>query len=166
MEEKVNAILMVEILGRPPEHVKKILSEIIDKMAKEKDVEIISRQIAEPKLIEGQENLFTSFAEVEVKTNLRQMLLLIFGYMPSHIDIITPERLSLQNSELNMLLNELTRRLHQYDELARAVLIERQAMAKQLMKQVEEGKITLIEKETGKKSKKEKVKRKTKKLKN
>jgi hypothetical protein len=146
MDEKITAILMLEILGRPPEHIKATLSEMIDKMGKEKDVKVVNRQIAEAKPVAGQENLFTSFAEIEIETDLRQLILLVLGYLPSHIDIITPENLRLRNADLNMFLNELTRRLHQYDELAKAILIEREILSKQ----IQEGKIKIVNEPQGK----------------
>lgn len=137
-KENLKAVLMLEILGRPAEHIKKILSEIIDKLGKEENVKITGTKIAEPKPLEEQ-NLFTSFAEVELETSLQILMALCFTYMPSHVEIISPERLEIKNNELNIFLNELARRLHQYDELAKALMIERQIIAKQ----VKEGKIKI-----------------------
>ena len=157
MAEKINVILMLEILGKPADYVKKTLSDIVEKLGKEKNVKLISKRIAEPKPLKEQEvgqELFTTFAEVELQTTLQQLMLLVFGYMPSHIDIIEPENLEIKNSDLNLFFNELTRKLHQYDELARALMIERQILAKQ----IQEGKIKVTEagekKEKGKKKKK------------
>jgi len=155
MADKIKAIIMLEILGRPAEHIKKILSEIIDKLSKEKDTILTSKKIAEPKQVEGQDNLFSSFAEIELETVLEKLMIICFNYMPSHVEIIYPEDLRIKNSDLNMFLNELIRRLHQYDELAKGLMIERQMIAKQ----IKEGKIKIEDK--GKK----KVKRKKKKSK-
>ncbi len=150
-EEKIHAILVLEILGRPPEHIKATLVEIVDKMGKEKNVKVINKTIAEPKPVKEEENVFTSFAEIEIETELAQLLSLIFGYMPSHIDIITPENLRIKNFDLNFFLNELVRRLHQYDELAKAMMIERQMIAKQ----IQEGKIQAVQGEKKEKEGKE-----------
>jgi hypothetical protein len=158
MTDNVQAVFIIEILGKPAEHLKKTLSEIVKKMGEEKNVKIVDKKIAEPKELEGQEGFFTSFAEVEFQTNIQQLMLLIFGYMPSHIDIIIPEELRIRNSDLNLFLNELTRRLHQYDEIAKTVLMERQIIAKQ----IREGKIKIVEPEK-EKTKKRKRKQKKKK---
>lgn len=136
-ENKIDVVFMIEILGRPPEHIKETLSQIIERLGKEKDVVVINKVIAEPKKVEGQEEVYTSFAEVEIETTLSQLMLLIFAYMPSHIDVITPEELKIPNYDFNVFFNELTRRLHQYDELARGLMIERQILAKK----IEEGKV-------------------------
>ena len=133
--EKVRAILMLEILGKPKEHIKKTLAEIVKKLGEEKDVEIKEKKIAEPKKLEGEEikqELFTSFAEIELETSLNKLVAICFGYMPSHLEIIYPEDLKIKNADLNMMLNELTRRLHQYDELAKGMIIERQILAKKI----------------------------------
>ncbi len=161
MTESVRAILILEILGRPAGHVKEILSKIIEKLEKEKNVRLLDKRIAEPKEIEGQENIFTSFAEVEIETNLQTLMLLIFAYMPSHIDIITPEDLRIKNSDLNLFLNELARKLHRYDELAKTLMMERQIIAKQ----IQEGKLKIEGGERKKRIKKEESggKKKTKK---
>ena len=161
--EKINAVLMLEILGKPKEHVKEVLEGIVDKLGKEEGVILISKNVAEPKKFEGGggEDIFTSFAEVEIETSLQKLMLIIFGYMPSHIDIIVPEELRIRNSDLNLFFNELTRKLHQYDEIARALLIERNILAKQ----IKEGKIKIEKNRKVKKEKKKVRKKKTKKKK-
>jgi len=130
MTEKVQAVLILEILGRPAEYIKKTLSEIVDKLKEEKDVSVINKKIAEPKPVEGQENLFTSFAEIELETFLEKLMAICFAYMPSHIEIVKPEELKISNAGLNSFLNELISRLHKYDELVKALMIERQTLAK------------------------------------
>jgi hypothetical protein len=134
--EKVKAIFMLEILGKPAEYIKEQLEEIVGKLEKEDKVEVKEKKIAEAKKIKDKE-LFTSFAEVELETSLDKLMLLIFSYMPSNVDIITPEKLEIKNNDLNTFLNELIRKLHQYDELARTMMLERQ----KLVKQIKEGKV-------------------------
>ena len=52
--------------------------------------------------------------------------------MPAHIEIIEPEMIVLTNSGWNDVLNELTRRLHGYDEVARVLQIEKDILEKKL----------------------------------
>jgi len=134
MAEKLNAILMLEVIGKPADYLKQALGELIEKMGKEKDVKIIKKTIAEPKILE--QGIFSTFAEIEIETNMQTLTLLTFGYMPSHVDIITPEELKIRNSELNVFFNELARKLHQYDEIAKALMMERDMLVHQL-KQVQ-----------------------------
>jgi hypothetical protein len=138
--EKINAVLIIEILGKPASYVKETLNDIVGKLGKEKDVKIAWKKIAEPKPLEEDANIFTSFAEVEIETSLQELMLIVFGYMPSHIEIIHPDELKIKNSDLNMFFNELVRKLHQYDELARTMMIEKQILANQLKQQQAAGK--------------------------
>ncbi len=162
-EDKIQAIFILEILGKPAEHIKKTLTDIVKKLGEEKDVKVISKSVAEPKPFQVKEKisqeLFTSFAEIEFETNMQKLMLLVYGYMPSHIDIIKPEDLRVKNSDLNLFLNELTRRLHQYDELARAFIINQQVLAKQ----IQEGKIKVVKEEPEKGKKTERKSGKTRK---
>lgn len=138
--EKINAILILEILGKPKEHIIQTLLDIVDKLGKEKDVKLIKKDIAEPKKLEEKGvkgEIFTSFAEVEIETSLQQLMLICLAYMPSHMEIIFPEEMKIRNLDMNIFFTELLRRLHQYDELARALMIEREIIARQ----VQEGKI-------------------------
>lgn len=161
-EEKLKAILILEILGKPASYLKENLEKIAENLGKEKDVRIISKNLAEPKKLEqkGIEEVFTSFAEIEIETSLEKLMLLMLGYMPSHIEIIEPEELKINNSALNIFFNELAKKLHQYDEITRALMIERQIIAKQ----IQEGKIKVVsEKDNSLKNSKMKIKRKRKK---
>jgi len=162
MTEKVKAIIMLEILGKPADHVVKILKEIVSKISEQKDVEVLGKKIADAKQVEDKD-AFTSFAEVEVETSLEQLIFLVFSFMPSHVEIISPEELKIKSFDLTNLLTELLKKLHQYDEIARTVLIERQILAKQ----IKEGKIKLrLEDSTPKKTKKPSKKKKNLKKKN
>ena len=141
-EEKIKAVLILEILGKPAEHIKKVLGEIVDNLGKESKITLISKKIADVKELPEQKGIFTTFAEVEIESCLDKLMMIIFGYMPSHIEIIYPEDLKINNADLNLFFNELARKLHQYDELAKTMLIEREIIAKQ----IQEGKIKVEEK--------------------
>jgi hypothetical protein len=130
---EIRAILILEILGRPKEYLIESLNTIIDKMGSEKGVKIEHKKINEPHLVEGQKDLYTTYAEVEVKVDEQFMLvMLVFKYMPSHIEMISPEEFIFKNSEYNDMLNEVTRRLHGYDELAKILQFKNSALENQL----------------------------------
>jgi len=123
--EKITAILIIEVLGKPAEYIKKALEDILEKLKNEKDVNVTHSDVKEPKEVES--GVFTTFAEIELETSLEMLMNILFTYMPSHIEVIEPENISIKNSSLNSFLNETTRKLHQYDELAKAMLIERES---------------------------------------
>ncbi len=132
-ETKVLATLMVEVLGGPPEHLTKALEDLIKKMSEEKDVKVKSHVINKPKNLEENKALYTTFAEVDVEVDsLKEMMVLVFKYMPSHVEIVSPENIKVENNLLNELFNELTRRLHAYDEVARVIQNEKAILEKKL----------------------------------
>lgn len=132
-DQKIHVSLMLEVLGTPPEHLVETLNELINKMGSEKGVKIKNKEIHEPVELEGNEGFYTTFADIEVEVeSLREIITLTFRYMPSHIDIISPENLRLENNYFNEVFNEITRRLHAYDEVARILQNEMQILKKKL----------------------------------
>jgi len=129
----IKAILIFEIIGRPPEKLKEALEDIINQIDKEKGVEVKSKEIKEPTTMKDQKDLFTTFAEVEVEVEeIQYLALLMFKYMPAHIEIISPELIALTNNGWGDILSELTRRLHAYDEVARVLTFQNKQMQEKL----------------------------------
>ena len=125
-ETKVRAVFMIEVMGRPPEFLTETLNDLIKKLGEEQGAKIKSSKLNEPALLKDQKDFFTSFAEVEIETeNLLYLTILIFKYMPAHVEIISPQNLSIPNTDLNDVLNELARRLHGYEEVARILQNEK-----------------------------------------
>ena len=135
MPEKIRALFIFEILGKPAEHIKKSLEELIDKLGKQKGIQIIKKQVHEPKILDEEskkgktivgEGLFTTFAEVELITeNVNIMLAIVLNMLPAHVEIIEPSEYSFKNFELGSLLTELTIKIHKYDEIAKVLMFER-----------------------------------------
>lgn len=137
MVSEIKAILIFEMLGRPADHLKTTLEQFINKISEEKGVEILNKKINEPKRVEQtKQELFTNFSEIEFKfKDLPTFLRIVFIYMPSHIEVIDPSKLEVDNYDFNSLMNEIIRRLHQYDEIAKKMLIERNILQNQLQQQ-------------------------------
>lgn len=130
---KVNAVIILDIIGRPPEHLVESLEKIIEEMEKEKGITIKSKKIKEPMLMKEQKNFYTTFAEIEIEVEeILYLAVLMFKYMPAHIEIISPEIIALSNNGFNEILNELVRRLHGYDEVARMMQLEKQVLLKKI----------------------------------
>jgi len=125
-EKKISAVLIIEVLGRPPEHLVETLENISKKIGEEKGIKVTSNKINPPVLIKDQTEFYASFAEIEVEVEeILSLAILMFKYMPANIEIISPQNISLPNSGWNDILNELTRRLHGYEELARMMQTEK-----------------------------------------
>ena len=122
----ITAVMILEAIGKPPEHLVNALNEIVDKIGGEKGVIVKNKKINEPTLIKDRKDFYTSFAEIEVEVEeILYLAVLVFRYMAAHLEISSPELIALTNSGWNDFLNELTRRLHGYDEVARILQIEK-----------------------------------------
>jgi hypothetical protein len=129
----ITAVMILEAIGKPPEHLKEALENLIKEIEKEKGVEIVESKINEPVPMKDQPEYYTTFAEIEIVVDeILYLAIMMFKYMPSHIEIISPELIVLTNNGWNDILNELTRRLHGYDEVARVVQVEKSILEKKL----------------------------------
>lgn len=142
----IRVMLILEVIGKPPKHLVETLENITKAIDEEKGVVVNSKKINEPVEMENQnKGFYTSFAEVEVEVEeIANLAILLFKYMPAHVDVIEPELIALTNNGWSDIINEITRRLHGYDEVARILSVEKNMLQKKL------------EEALGKKSKKKK----------
>ncbi|MEM3091145.1 MAG: hypothetical protein QXX55_00335 [Candidatus Pacearchaeota archaeon] len=126
---RLSALLILEVLGRPPEYLTETLKNLIEGIRKEKGIFLKSDKISDAKEIKEDKNFYTSFAEIEIEVeNVAYLTSLIFKYMPAYIEIISPKNITMSNNNFNDFFNELIRRLHEYDEIARIIQIDRQKL--------------------------------------
>ncbi len=129
----IKAILILEVLGRPPEHLTETLEELIGKIDSEEGVEVISKKINEPVLMKDRKDFYTNFAEIEVEVEeITDLGKLMFKYMPSNIEVLSPELIVLTNNGWTDILSELVRKLHSYEEIARIIQIEKKVLENKL----------------------------------
>jgi hypothetical protein len=139
--KNVKAMIIIEVIGKPPEHLTETLRSLIKQIDEENGVSVREEKINEPVLMKDQKDFYTSFAEIEVDVEeILYLAMLMFKYMPAHIEITSPEMITLTNNDLNDILNELTRRLHGYDEVARIIQIEKNILEKKLKEAMEKKK--------------------------
>lgn len=132
-EKRIRAMLILDIIGRPPQHLVESLEKIIEEMGKEKGVVIISKEIKEPGFMKDNKEFYTTFSEIEVEVeDILYLAVLMFKYMPAHIEVVSPETIPLSNNGWSDILSELVRRLHSYDEVARILQIEKQELLKKI----------------------------------
>ena len=124
--KNLTAIMILEIIGRPPEHLTKTLNDIIEQIDKEPRVVVKEKKIVEPQLIKDEKNFYTSFAEIEVETEgILDLVVLCFKYMPANIEVVNPELIAVTNNSWSDILSEVVRKLHGYDEIARILQNEK-----------------------------------------
>lgn len=127
------ATIILEIIGKPPEHLIKTLEELIEKIDKENGVRVTNKKINEPILMKDSKEFYTTFAEVDLEVeDILYLAIIMFKYMPAHIEVVKPELIALTNNGWTDILSELTRRLHGYEEVARIIKIQNAKMQKKL----------------------------------
>jgi len=142
---KVKAVIVMEMLGRPKEHLVDTMKQLIDVIALEKGIKVTNKTIHEPKEITEKDKegklipaiaggqLYTNFSELELEAdNVVDIIRLSFKYMPSHIEIIEPTKFEFNNFDVNAIVNEIVGKMHHYDALAKSAIMQNQNMARQL----------------------------------
>ena len=132
-KDSIHAMMILEILGKPKDHVLESLKALVDRLNTEKGVKIINKNIHDPIDVKDSKGLFTTFAELEIKfETLEDYISIMFGYMPSNVQVISPENLSISNSYLNEVGNKIIQRLHNYDAITKRVLNEHQLIMEKI----------------------------------
>jgi len=125
--------MIIEVAGRPPEYLENSLKLHLDKLNHTVGVKLISSKIAESRLIETEKDLYTCFGEVEVETvGFSKLMDLIFDFMPSSVEVINPTDIEFNCQEATMFANDMTGRLHKYDELAKIARMQIQQLNSKL----------------------------------
>jgi hypothetical protein len=124
MESFITFRAMIEVLGKPKEHVEKALQTYLQHLKEDSSFQVVQVDIAEVKKQEKDE-LWATFADLEIKTEkVEHLISFCFDYMPSTLDIIEPAEFTLKDVELTNLLNDLQAHLHRVDMVAKQVKVE------------------------------------------
>ena len=129
----IKAKFIIEILGRPVEHLEKALSELVDKIGTEKGTSLIHKEIHKANKVEKADNLWTAFADMDLSfESLPIFFNAISTYLPAHIEVYEPEILKLNAFEMNEFANFFVSKLHNYDSLAKRMMGEREILISKL----------------------------------
>ncbi len=129
-KEEIQAKVIIEVLGKPKEHVEKSLRDFVDRIKQDKDIQILNEDFAEAR---EQDSMWSTFVELEFKIkNLSHMVGFCLDYMPSSIDIVSPESLSMNQKNLSDFLNDLQAKLHQIDMVAKQMRSQSEFMQRNM----------------------------------
>jgi len=110
----IRARTVIEVLGKPKEHVVSTLKEYIGKIKEDQNFKVITEHTEEA--VEQDEGMFSTFVELEIETKLYSNLAgFCFDYMPSSIEIVEPDKLTLKAADMSDLMNDLQAKLHTLD---------------------------------------------------
>ena len=125
--------MIIEILGRPIGNVTEAITGLVKRLETEKGVKIQEQTIHEPVVVKDAKELFTTFAELIVEMDsMRVFFSIVFAYMPSHIEIINPENFEMRNEDLTTAANAIVQRLHEYDAIAKRLVVDRENLVRKL----------------------------------
>lgn len=120
---------IIEVLGKPKEHVEKAISEYVEHIKKDSELVVLNEEYSETKEIENEKdlqkdkkapNLWSKFVELElVIKGTSKLITFCFQYMPSSLEVLKPEHIILTNSEISNFLNDLQARLHNVDMIVK-----------------------------------------------
>jgi len=114
-KQHIRCKTIIEVLGKPKEHVEKTIKEYIENIKKDPDLIILKDHFADAK---KQEEMWSIFTELEmVVKGIPKLIGFCFDYMPSSIEVLKPDKLELNNKETANFLNDLQARLHSMDML-------------------------------------------------
>ncbi|HIH11784.1 TPA: hypothetical protein HA241_06345 [Candidatus Woesearchaeota archaeon] len=122
--EKIVFRAIVEVLGKPKEHVDKSLKQYIAALRQDPHFKLLREEYADLKKHDDSD-LWAAFAELEVETPaLKHVIVFCFEYMPSMIEIIEPVALTVKDVDLSQFFNDLQARLHNVDMVAKELKAE------------------------------------------
>jgi hypothetical protein len=119
-----------ELLGTPKEHIEKTMATLIEKAKQLPKTTVTKENVHKT---QKQENgLFSSFVEFELMfDNLNALMDFCFNFMPSSIEVIEPEKITLDSHIITAWLNDLQGKFHQIDKIAKESNLYKQAINKQ-----------------------------------
>jgi len=121
---------IIEVLGKPKEHVEKALNEYLEKIKETEDFAVVKEDVAPAK---EQGNMFSAFVEMEVVVKIVPVLIgFCFDYMPSSIEVLKPEELKIKNTDISNFLNDLQAKLHGIDMIAKKLKNENDFLRRNL----------------------------------
>ncbi len=125
--------MLVELVGKPKEHVEATLKQYLEHIKKNKDIDILEADMGEAKELEDNKGFFVSFIEIEMLArNIPTMIAFCFDYMPSSIEIIEPKELKMKDKEITDIMNDLQGKLHKMDMAAKQINSENQILKKNI----------------------------------
>jgi len=105
--------IIIEMLGKPKEHVEKTLINYVDKIKDDPELIVLKTEFAD---IQEKKELWSTFTELEVVIKgIPKLIAFCFDYMPSSIEILKPEEFIIKKSTIEDFINNLQARLHNVD---------------------------------------------------
>jgi hypothetical protein len=115
----IKSTMIIEVLAINREAAESALSKHVDKMEQEEGAIIIERRFHETREVEKPapriEKAYSRIVDVDVLSrNFDTLVRLVVSYAPSSIEILKPERLSMDMGEAQGILNSISEIIHKF----------------------------------------------------
>jgi hypothetical protein len=121
-KQHIRSKIIIEVLGKPKEHVEETIRNYVKKIEQDPDLIVLKKEFAETK---QQDKLWSTFVELEiVAKGVPKLIGFCFDYMPSSIEILKPDELTLSSKSIADFLNDLQARLHSLDMIVKQLRSE------------------------------------------
>ena len=129
MAGKILCRAIVEIVGKPKEHVEGAIKMVVEKTEEIEGLKIERKEIAPIKSLKDEKlektedkiqqlsgELFSTFAELDLRAEtIDPIASFCFEFMPSSIEIMEPEKTEVKLKDISKLLNDILSKIHNAD---------------------------------------------------
>jgi hypothetical protein len=123
---------ILEVVGKPKEHVEKTLKELLKKISDNSRIKLIKYEIEESQQIKDS-TLFSTFAEIEfVCKSINDIMNYAVDYTPASIEVLHPSNMNVQASFMSDLMTELVGRIHLIDGEFRKIVAKNKHLSESL----------------------------------
>ena len=143
-EKNILCRAIIDIVGKPKEHVEKAIKLVIEKIKEMDGVNVEKTDIAKTKSLKNEKlgkteekiqkeagELFSTFAEIDLYVNnIDTLSLFTFQFMPSSIEIIEPEFLKIRAVDISKAFNDAIAKVHSADLIVKKMSFENAALRK------------------------------------
>ncbi|MBD3249518.1 hypothetical protein GF336_05715 [Candidatus Woesearchaeota archaeon] len=113
----LSARAIIEVAGKPKEHIEKAIKSYVEKIKNDPDIDILKSDFAE---VTENEGMFSTFVEMDIVVkDMPRLISFCFNYMPSSIEISEPQEMKLNSAELSTIFSDLQAKLHEVDVIAK-----------------------------------------------
>ncbi len=117
----IHTRIVLEIIGKPKEHVKETIEGYVKKINNDTKNVIVKKFMNEIKPIE-KSDMFSTFVELEMLIKgFEELSFFCFNYMPASIEILEPNKILADANKMTNLFNDFQSKLHRADFLAKTL---------------------------------------------
>jgi len=104
---------IIEVAGFPEEHIRNILGEVVNHIKGNNHLQVVREHVSDVKNVK--DKLFSGFIELELRgPGFNALNQFCYDYMPSSIEILDMEKITVPAQEVMDSVNDMLAKLHEY----------------------------------------------------